>query len=234
MGLRCCTKVGEPRTPLLPYDSAVLGTNEVNTLEMASAYGTLATGGQHVDPIPAISISDAQGNVIWQAHPDPKQVVDPKIASVADDILQKVVLYGTGQGGQHRPAADRQDRDGRGLTRTPGSSGRCPQLVTSVWVGFHAGQHPDGAAHDAHPGLRRHVARRDLAALHAARHRRHGAPSPSRIPRVGYVSVAVDMTQDPYCLPNPLHAAGRHPDRAVHRWHAAHRRLHHAHDSPGR
>ena len=40
----------EPRTPLLPYDSAVLGTNEVNTLEMASAYGTLATGGQHVDP----------------------------------------------------------------------------------------------------------------------------------------------------------------------------------------
>ena len=37
-------------TPLLAVDSAVLGSNEANTLEMASAYGTLATGGQRVTP----------------------------------------------------------------------------------------------------------------------------------------------------------------------------------------
>ena len=29
MGMRCCLRVSEPRTPLLPYLSAVLGTNEV-------------------------------------------------------------------------------------------------------------------------------------------------------------------------------------------------------------
>ena len=39
-----------PATPLSPYLSAVLGTNESNTLEMASAYGTLATGGRHSEP----------------------------------------------------------------------------------------------------------------------------------------------------------------------------------------
>ncbi len=61
MGIRCCQRVTEPKRPLLPYLSAVLGTNEVNTLEMTSAYGTLATGGQHVNPIPVISIDDADG-----------------------------------------------------------------------------------------------------------------------------------------------------------------------------
>ncbi len=48
-------------TPLEPYLSAVLGTNGTNTLEMASAYGTLATGGQHVNPVPVVSVADAQG-----------------------------------------------------------------------------------------------------------------------------------------------------------------------------
>ena len=35
MGLRCCRRVSNPRRPLKPFLSAVLGTNEVNTLEMA-------------------------------------------------------------------------------------------------------------------------------------------------------------------------------------------------------
>ena len=63
MGMRCCTRVSEPSTPLLPYLSAVLGTNESNTLEMSSAYGTLATGGQHVMPVPVINVTDADGKV---------------------------------------------------------------------------------------------------------------------------------------------------------------------------
>ena len=61
MGMRCCARVSEPRAPLSPYLSAVLGTNEANTLEMASAYGTLATGGAHVDPTPVISVDGPAG-----------------------------------------------------------------------------------------------------------------------------------------------------------------------------
>src|SRR3990170_561055 len=45
MGVRCCTRTTVPDAPLQATPSAVLGTNEVNTLEMASAYGTLAAGG---------------------------------------------------------------------------------------------------------------------------------------------------------------------------------------------
>ena len=71
MGLRCCRRVSNPRHRLKPFLSAVLGTNEVNTLEMASAYGTLATGGVHAQPVPVSRITDARGEVLWEADAAP-------------------------------------------------------------------------------------------------------------------------------------------------------------------
>ncbi len=200
MGMRCCIRVGEPKTPLLPYDSAVLGTNEVNPLEMASGYGTLATGGQHVNPIPAISITDAQGNVVWRANPNPRQVVDPRVASVADDILQKVVLYGTGKSANiGRPQIG---KTGTAQTHTNAwFVGAVPQLVTSVWVGFLRGAIPMqppttritvfGGTWPAE--IWRNYMLRATAGMVA-----RAFPTP----QVGYVSIAVDASQDPYCLPN--------------------------------
>jgi penicillin-binding protein 1A len=200
MGLRCCTNVGEPRTPLHPYDSAVLGTNEVNSLEMASAYGTLATGGQHVQPVPAVSITDAQGNVIWQAHPDPKQVIDPKIAAVTDGILRNVVLYGTGKSANiGRPQIGKT-----GTAENFANAwfiGAVPQLVASVWVGFHQGNIdmiPPRTRITVYGG----TWPADIWRLFMLRATAGMAASPFPVPQVGYVSEAVDVTQDPYCLPN--------------------------------
>jgi penicillin-binding protein 1A len=201
MGLRCCPRVSEPRTPLLPYLSAVLGTNEVNTLEMSSAYGTLATGGQHVNPIPVVSVTDAKGEILWEANPRPKQVVDPQVASVADQILQKVVLYGTGTGANiGRPQIG---KTGTADTYTNAwFVGSLPQLTAAVWVGFARGSIPMEP-----PTTRITVFGGTWPAqiwrlfmLKAA------ADLPIRsfpTPQVGYVTVAVDITQNPYCLPNP-------------------------------
>src|SRR5947209_8457549 len=58
-------------SPLRSYPSAVLGTNEVNTLEMASAFGTLATLGKHVPPIAVWRITDSSGRIVYQADPQP-------------------------------------------------------------------------------------------------------------------------------------------------------------------
>ena len=52
MGIRCCPRTTEPNGPLAAVPSAVLGVNEVSTLEMASAFGTLANLGRHVQPSP--------------------------------------------------------------------------------------------------------------------------------------------------------------------------------------
>jgi penicillin-binding protein 1A len=141
MGIRCCPRTSEPRTPLEAVPAAVLGANEVSPLEMASAYGTLAFGGRHVQPTPVVSITEPDGNVLYEAQPKPKQVVDPAVASIADGILQKVVLYGTG-------TAANIGRPQIGKTGTNSAFtdawfvGAIPQLVTAVWVGFPQGQVP--------------------------------------------------------------------------------------------
>ncbi len=200
MGLRCCPRVSEPSTPLEPNLSAVLGTNGTNTLSMAAAYDTLATGGQRVNPVPVVSVADAQGRVMWQASPKPKQVVDPDVASVANDILQEAVSYGTGRSAIiGRPQIG---KTGTGDTHTNAwFVGAIPQLTAAVWVGFGEGlipMEPPRTRITVFGGTWPAQIWR-LFMIKAA------AGLPVRdfpTPEVGYVSVAVDVTQDPACLPN--------------------------------
>ncbi len=167
---------------------------------MASAYGTLATGGRHVNPVPVISVTGPQGEVLWQAHPAPKQVLEPQIASVATDILQDAVSYGTG-----RAAIIGRPQFGKtGTAETHTNAwfvGAIPQLTGAVWVGFHEGSIPMEP-----PRTRITVFGGTWPAqiwrlfmLRAA----SGLPSRDfPTPEVGYVSVSVDVTQSPPCLPN--------------------------------
>jgi penicillin-binding protein 1A len=200
MGMRCGTDVGEPRKPLLAVDSAVLGSNEANSLEMASAYGTLATGGRRVAPVPVESVVGPGGTILWQADPRPEQVVDPQVAAAANDILQDVVLYGTG-------TAANIGRPQIGKTGTDDNHdnawfvGAVPQLSAAVWVGFHEGQIPMepprtritvfGGTWPAQ--IWRVLMQKATASL---------PPEPFPTPEVRYMTVAIDSTQDPACLPN--------------------------------
>jgi penicillin-binding protein 1A len=200
MGLRCCPRVSEPTTPLNDYYSSVLGSNEANTLEMAAAYGTLATGGKRADPVPVISVADAQGNILWQAAPKPQQVIDPQIASAADDILSDVVLYGTGTAANiGRPQIGKTGTDDR--HDNAWFVGAVPQLAAAVWVGYHQGQIPMEP-----PRSRITVFGGTWPAqiwrLLMLRATVNLPEVPFPTPEVQYVSVAVDVTQQPYCLPN--------------------------------
>jgi penicillin-binding protein 1A len=200
MGMRCCPHVAEPTGSLDPYLSAVLGSNEANTLEMASAYGTLATGGSHVNPVPVISVVDPQGNVLWQANPRPRQVVSPPVAAAATDILQEVVQYGTG-------TAANIGRPQIGKTGTDDNHdnawfvGAVPQLVAAVWVGFHEGQipmEPPRTRITVFGGTWPAQIWRNL--MLSATQDLPEEPFPT--PEVSYVAVAIDITQQPACLPN--------------------------------
>ena len=202
MGLRCCRRVSNPGGPLDPYLSAVLGTNEVNTLEMATAYGTLATGGVRSRPVPVSRVTDARGTVLWSANTTGDRVLDPQIASVANEILNEAVLYGTGtaanigrpQIGKTGTAMDHNDA---------WFVGAVPQMVAAVWVGFPQGQ------------IRMEPPRTRITVF--------GGTWPAQIwrllmleataglpemtfpnPEVGFVSVSVDASQTPNCLPNPF------------------------------
>jgi penicillin-binding protein 1A len=202
MGLRCCRRVSNPPRPLKPFLSAVLGTNEVNTLEMASAYGTLATGGLWVRPVPVSRITDARGAIIWKADRAAERVLDPRVTSVANEILNETVLYGTGtaanigrpQIGKTGTAMDHADA---------WFVGAIPQMVGAVWIGYPQGQvrmEPPRTRITVYGGAWPAQIWR-LLMLEAAR----GLPVmefPN--PDVGFVAVAVDATQQPYCLPNPF------------------------------
>ena len=141
MGIRCCPRTSEPKTPLLAVPAAVLGSNEVSTLEMASAYSTLASGGQHAQPTPVISITRPDGSVLYRSQPKPKQVVNPAVVAIADGILQKVVQYGTGTAANiGRPQIGKTGTED--LYRDAWFIGAIPQLTAAVWVGFPQGQIP--------------------------------------------------------------------------------------------
>ena len=202
MGLRCCPRVSHPRHPLQPYLSAVLGTNEVNTLEMASAYGTLATGGVRTRPVPVSRVTDAHGAVIWSANASGDRVLDPQVASVTNEILHEAVLFGTGtaanigrpQIGKTGTAMDHSDA---------WFVGAIPQMVAAVWIGFPEGQipmEPPETRITVFGGTWPAQIWR-LLMLEASR----GLPVMAfPNPEVGFVSVSVDASQEPNCLPNPF------------------------------
>ncbi len=201
MGLRCCRKVARPTDPLEAYPAAVLGANEANTLEMASAYGTLATGGRRVAPLPVVTVADASGAIVWQADPRPEQVIDPPVAAAANDILQDVVYYGTGNDAIiDRPQIGKTGTDDHNANAW--FVGSVPQLTAAVWVGFHEGQIPM-----VPPRTRTEVFGGTwpaqiwrLLMLRATA----GLPAEAfPTPEADYVEVEVDITQQPYCLPNP-------------------------------
>jgi penicillin-binding protein 1A len=125
--------------PLARVPAAVLGAEPVNSLEMASAYGTLANVGYHVPPIAVTKVTDASGRTIWRPQDRRTLAVDPPVAYVADQILQKVVQEGTGTA-----AAIGRPTIGKTGTaqeyRDAWFVGAIPQLSTAVWVGFPEGE----------------------------------------------------------------------------------------------
>jgi penicillin-binding protein 1A len=118
----------------------------VTPLELASAYGTFATGGKRVDgsldfegdgpdPISIVGVTDSQGNVLDQNQPVQTQVIDPVIAYHVNRVLKEVAMNGTGRWSDlGRPCAGKS-----GTTEDHVDawfSGYTPDLVTTVWIGY--------------------------------------------------------------------------------------------------
>ncbi len=128
-------------SPLLAVPSAVLGSNDVSPLDMASAYSSFANRGVHNDPVFVTKVTGPDGDVIYQHDPSPVRVLDRDTADEITQVLQQVISRGTGVGARlGRPAAG---KTGTGQNWADAwFVGYTPELVTSVWVGFAEGQIP--------------------------------------------------------------------------------------------
>ncbi|MBE9036522.1 PBP1A family penicillin-binding protein [aff. Roholtiella sp. LEGE 12411] len=123
------------KSELKPTYSLALGSNEVNLLELTSAYGSFATQGLHTEVHGIRRILNRQGKVIWSSDFNSKRALDADSAAIMTWMLRNVVQAGTGG------AAQLNDRPVAGKTGTSDEArdlwfiGYIPQLVTGVWLG---------------------------------------------------------------------------------------------------
>ncbi|HEY3247340.1 MAG TPA: penicillin-binding protein 1A [bacterium] len=121
-------------SPLQPNLSLALGTSDVTPLEMASAYGTLATMGLRAEPVAIVKILDRSGQVLEEHPPARELVLSEEVAYLMTDLLKGVITQGTGRAAAiGRPAAGKT-----GTTddyRNAWFVGYTPFLTTAVWVG---------------------------------------------------------------------------------------------------
>lgn len=123
------------KSALKPTYSLALGSNEVNLLELTSAYGSFATQGLYTEPHGIRRILNRQGKVIWSANFPSKRSLDPGSAAIMTWMLRNVVEAGTGG------AARLDNRPVAGKTGTSDEArdlwfiGYIPQVVTGVWLG---------------------------------------------------------------------------------------------------
>jgi len=122
--------------------SMTLGTNEVTPLQMASGYATLAADGMYHRPYLVERVNGPDGREILAADHQGRRAVSSQVARVATQVLQQVVLRGTGT------AASLGGRPVAGKTGTAENFhdawfvGFTPQLATAVWMGDPAGEVP--------------------------------------------------------------------------------------------
>ncbi|TLM65928.1 MAG: hypothetical protein FDZ70_10715, partial [Actinobacteria bacterium] len=124
-------------TPVNPDPAIALGglRTGVSPLEMASAYGTLASGGLHVAPSGIARVTDDDGRVLYRPDRAAERVLGKGVAVQTSLMLHDVVEQGTGQ-------AARVGAWAAGKTGTTQSYrdawfvGWSGDLATAVWVGY--------------------------------------------------------------------------------------------------
>ena len=123
-------------SPLTPVPSIALGTQEVNLLELTSAYAPFANGGFGVIPNVITSIQSKDGDILYQASDaGPGRVVAPNILAEMNDMLTTAVEVGTGRG------ANLGGWQFAGKTGTSQNArdalfvGYTAAMVTGVWLG---------------------------------------------------------------------------------------------------
>ncbi|RYX99579.1 hypothetical protein EON78_03470, partial [bacterium] len=120
-----------------PNLSIALGSAEVTPLELASAYGSFATGGKRTPQItPILKIEDRNGNIIEDnRNQELEQVFPHRAVDMLNNCLKAVVESGTGT------AAALPGRVVAGKSGTTSDHrdswfvAYVPQLVTLVWIG---------------------------------------------------------------------------------------------------
>ena len=119
-----------------PTPSIALGSYDVTPLEIASGYTVFPNGGDLLKSGFIRGIRDGSGATTYQAKPERKPAIDPRVAYLVESMMEDV-LRGTGTGARARsmgfllPAAGKT-----GTSRDGWFAGFTSKIICVVWVGF--------------------------------------------------------------------------------------------------
>ena len=116
--------------------SIALGSSGVSLLEIVKAYSVFANSGYLIEPVFVVKIIDRDGNVLEEAAPAKKKVIEKSTAYIITSLLEGVVKHGTGKRVRalNRPVAGKT-----GTTNNLYDAwfvGYTPGYITGTWVGF--------------------------------------------------------------------------------------------------
>ena len=131
--------VRQSKLDLVP--SLALGTSPVTLIEMVSAYGSIANGGNYIAPVLVLRVEDRNGQVLQQFAPaKPPEVAMPRAAALTlVNAMRGVIDEGTGAAIRQRYGIQ-ADVAGKTGTTQDNTDGwfimMSPELVAGARVGF--------------------------------------------------------------------------------------------------
>ncbi len=128
-------------TDLPAVPSLVLGGGAVKLLELTSAYGIFATGGDKVTPFDILKIEDSRGQIIFQAQlqEERRQVISRQTAQTITDILSsekdRAPMFGY-QSNLYVPGYQVAVKTGTNENfQDFWTVGYTPKIIVGVWLG---------------------------------------------------------------------------------------------------
>ena len=132
--------MGVRQSKLDPVMSLALGTSPVTLKEMVTSYGTIANGGNYIEPMVVLQIENRKGAVLERFRPAAAEPALPGPAALTLlDAMRGVVDVGTGMAIRSRYGiqADVAGKTGTTQNNTDGWFILMhPTLVAGAWVGF--------------------------------------------------------------------------------------------------
>lgn len=118
-----------------PTPAVALGAYEVTPLEIAGAYTIFDNHGVYSKPYFVSDIATDHGSILYDNKPEHRDVLDPRVAFLMDQLLEEVVRSGTGASvwgrGINFPVAGKT-----GTSHDGWFAGFTSKLICIVWVGF--------------------------------------------------------------------------------------------------
>ena len=122
--------------------SLPLGTNEINIIEMTSAYATFANEGYKVTPPLIKKVEDQNGNVLYEYKEEKEMILNSSLTYILNELLtttydKSFIDYNYPTILSLAAKMSRKYAVKSGTTATDlWTIGYTPQAITSVWVGY--------------------------------------------------------------------------------------------------